>query len=187
MIRNCVKITVVAALLAALPSCGRLADLVPLPTQPPLAGVPAELPVAALDTPLHSALNDPGSVLYFIRAQVLTNLPPDTLAQLPDLKLAGEVAVSGATGAILDWYVRTSMDGCTQLSGAGAWSCPAATEQPAFLGSTPITTAARPFGPWTHPRLKSLLTGGVFIGLRVSAGQLGPGATRNARLTVLTR
>jgi len=187
MIRIRVKFAVVAALLASLSSCGRLAELVPMPTLPPSPGLPAELPVAQLNIPLPELLNDPNVVLYFIRAQYSTNLPADALAQLPDLKLAGDAAVSGATGSVLDWYVRTSMDGCTQLSGAGAWSCPAVTEQSAFLGSMPVTASSYPFGPWAHPHLKALLTGGVFLGLRVPAGQVGPNANMTARLTVLTR
>lgn len=175
---SAVRFVAASLLLTGLSSCGRLADVAS-------RFLPSELPMPAVTLPLDQ-LSDPARVVYF-RVQSSSALPPDVGAVLPELKLGGSASLSGGAEVKVDWYARTTLDGCTPMGGMVAWACPAPGEEAAFVGRAPVGTSVQSFGPWAHARLKQGLLSNLFIGLRVSDGVVTPGTTMNVNLSLLTR
>ncbi|BBN95394.1 hypothetical protein DEIGR_101143 [Deinococcus grandis] len=175
---SAVRFVAASLLLTGLSSCGHLADVAS-------RLLPAELPLTEATLPVET-VGDAARVVYF-RAQPTSSLPPEAGSLLPELKLGGRASLSAGPDLTVDWYARTTVDGCTPLPGTPGWTCPAAGEDAGFLGRAPVGTAVQSFGPWAHPRLKQGLLSNLFIGLRVSDGVVTPGTTMNVNLSLLTR
>lgn len=166
-------------LTATLASCGNIQDTLP----------PIDLPIGIISVWMPDGLNDPNQVVYVpqtMPSSAIDLLRP-VLTALPNPQLVGTAKIIGNTDATFDFYLRTDMTGCARMTGMLQWTCPAASEADARLGSVHVNTVSATYGPWAHARVRDALTGTMYLGLRVTAGQVTAGDVMNVDLSLRTK